>query len=264
MSEKTIEIVENTISRRRFIATAGLTAAGLAIGATTFGLAGCSTAESVSEAPILPWQYKELDPLAAAKRGYDGYFEGACCYGVFDSVVGQLQDRVGAPFTGIPTAMMKYGEGGVVGWGTLCGALNGAGAAISLVTDSETYAKVINELMAWYTQTALPIYVPEGQSAIVTSVSNSPLCHASVTKWCDAAGFGAMSPERKERCGRLTGTVAGKVAELLNAVAAGTFTPSFGLAESVTGCMSCHGKGAMNNTLGKMDCTSCHKPHNGG
>ncbi|RKY61795.1 MAG: hypothetical protein DRP99_06245 [Candidatus Latescibacterota bacterium] len=57
--------------------------------------------------------------------------------------------------------MMACGRGGVAGWGDLCGALNGACAAVNLVV--EDFTSIIDELMAWYVREAIPTATePEG------------------------------------------------------------------------------------------------------
>lgn len=185
-------------------------------------------------------------------------------YGVFKAVVTALQDEVGFPFTMVPVDMARYGEGGVVGWSSLCGALNGACAVITMVADEKTYPKLVDEIVAWYTQNPFPAYKPPKPKVakeLVASVANSTLCHASVTNWCKASGYGAKSPERSERCARLTADVAGQVVELLNKQADGKFVADHAPAAIVSECMSCHGDKAMNNTRGKENCITCHEPH---
>ena len=104
----------------------------------------------------LPWPYKNPNPEAAAETGYYGYYAGACCFGAFESIIGELRKEVGHPYTMIPTTMMVFGEGGVAGVGTLCGALNGAAAAIFLVTGGmdkklrEPAFAITRELYTWY------------------------------------------------------------------------------------------------------------------
>ena len=98
------------------------------------------------------------------------------------------------------------------------------------------------------------------------SVSDSTLCHISVTKWCKESGYASGSSERSERCGRLTGDVAAKAVELLNQHAAGTFTPVFALPEETEQCRTCHSKGKDFEkgqfTRGKENCVDCHgEPH---
>ncbi len=157
-------------------------------------------------------------------------------YGAFDAIIGQLQRTVGYPYTTMPTTLAVYGEGGVAGISTLCGALNGAAAAIFVVARGiekerrEAAYPPILEMFNWYEQAELPKFRPaKPKFEIVKSVSNSPLCHASVTNWCKAAKVKAFSPERPERCGWITGSVARFAANLLNEKAKGGFNPAFEL-----------------------------------
>jgi hypothetical protein len=277
---------QSNFSRRNFIRLAG---SGLAVAAV--GLAGCAPKEIVKEVPVevtkevpqeipaSPWTYVKLDVETVRKKGHAKYYEGDCCFGAFAGIVEALQEAVGFPFTQVPMKMMEFGAGGVAGWGTTCGSLIGASAAINLVTDKDTAKKLVDELLNWYSQTPFPsktsndyavnhtFLVKEYKSdkELPQSVSNSPLCHVSVTEWCQASGMASGSKERAERCGRLTGDVAAKAVDLLNANLAGSFAPAFKLSEETQGCMACHTKGEKFEmgqfTQGKMECTDCHEPH---
>jgi hypothetical protein len=218
-------------------------------------------------APAVPWPYKRLNPEVAAERGYAGYYKGACCYGAFDAVVSQLREEVGSPYTMIPSEMMIFGEGGVAGISSLCGALLGASAAIFLLHGGleprkreEAFA-LIHELFNWYEQEALPNFRPKSPKfEIKTSVARSPLCHVSVTHWTKATGLKSFSKERSERCGWLTGSVAKYTAEMLNAkLLDASFKPAHALSSEVKVCQSCHDKGgALEDSRGMMDCGGCH------
>ena len=262
------------VSRRIFVAD-GARAAGVAtLGVGMLGLVvGCqssnvvSTPEPKSAAQAVqewPWPYVQLDPQAVAQKAYESYYDGGCMYGTFNAIVGALSGKVGYPYTVIPTQMAKYGEGGAVGWATLCGALNGAAAAMNLV--SKDFRDVVNELIGWYTKTSFTSFKPASPKVNIqaTSVSGSPLCHVSVTEWCKAAGAKAESPERAERCARLTADVSAQAVELLNKYVAGDFKATFALSTSVGECGACHLKGGtLENARGKMDCVECHEPHLG-
>lgn len=250
-------------SRRKFLTSAGL----IAVGVTGAGILSNSVQTAQAQAqdppspPQWPWQYLELETELAAQMGYDGYYTAGCCYGAAKGIIGQMAQTYGYPYNFIPIDMFRYGEGGVTGWGSICGAINGAAAAINLFCGKDDYGKLINNLIAWYSQTALPIYVPPEKTSIVMSISNSPLCHASVSQWCGAAKKGVTSAERKERCARLVSDVCIKTITMLNEHFTDGFTPTHSPAPVVGECMTCHGSTAMNNTLTKMDCNSCHTPH---
>lgn len=223
------------------------------------------TATPAPQLAVVPWKYVKLDSASVAERGYAAYSQGGCMYGSFEGILGQLREQVGPPFDAFPAAMMKYGKAGVVGWGTLCGALNGASAAIYLVTDPKTGDALIDQLFSWYGQTALPNYRPKTPKfQVVQSVAESPLCHVSVTRWCETSGFKALSPERAERCGQLTASVAKWTAERLNEVADGKTVAALTLPSEVSGCLVCHGKGGpVENVHASRAtaCTICHEPH---
>jgi hypothetical protein len=153
--------------------------------------------------------------------------------------------------------MFVYGAGGVSGWATLCGALNGSAAAFQLLSPKPD--PLIDALFAWYEREALPNYVPKAAKyPNIQSVAGSPLCHQSLTKWCIKANKKTYTPERKERCGVLTAAVARQSIVLLNAQLQGKAIDT-ALAKPTTECMSCHEKGgALENSRGKMTCGGCH------
>ncbi len=217
------------------------------------------TATPVPDPTGWPWKYVKLDPQVVAQKAYDSYYQGGCMFGAFNGIIAALRDSVGAPYTTLPTMMARYGEGGGVGWASLCGALNGSALAMNLVL--KDYSGPINDLFDWYTKTAFPIYKPAAPKLEISakSVSNSPLCHVSVTLWCDAAKAKSESPERAERCARLTADVASQAVQMLNDIVDGKFKPAYVAAKSIQTCGVCHLKGGViENARGKMDCVPCH------
>ena len=261
-------MTEEQVSRREFVKMAGAAIGGLAVGAVGgYSLIPPKEVVVTNEVPLSvpdhPWTYTKLNVEAVKERAYNAYFQGGCSYAVFEGIIGELQEQVGHPFTAIPTRMATYGSGGVKGWGTTCGTLLGGGMAITLMTSGAT----LNDMMGWYSEAALPNYEPDTalkvEGDIPKSVSDSPLCHASVTNWCTASGFHSGDPERAERCGRLCADVAGKIVEMLNAEADGTFTAAYSDPDNVIACGVCHSSsGPVANVNSHMDCESCHgDPH---
>jgi hypothetical protein len=217
----------------------------------------------------LPWPYKKIDPKAVVAPAYAGFKTGACCYGVFSSIIDELSKSVGHPYNTLPTELLVIGQGGVADTSTICGALLGAAFATFLVTGGMAKEKrkiaygIVHDLSAWYEQTALPIYKPEKpkmfEGEIKTSVSKSPICHVSVSRWCKASGHKAFSKARSERCGRLTADVAVKTVELLNSYADGTFKRTHKLSAAAESCRQCHDKGSvLENSRGIQECGTCH------
>ncbi len=269
--------MKRPISRKEFLTstTRGVAAfsAG-AIAASVIPASGQSLRAGITNAAATPWPwpYARLDREDVRKRAHKSYFDGGCCYGSFNAIVSALADAVGEPFTRVPPQMMYYGGGGAAGWGTLCGALNGSAAAISLVVDRANAGIIISELFGWYTTFPFPSDISNDYAAahvflvnrydkpLKQTVAGSTLCHPSVSGWCTEAGFKATSTERAERCARLTGDTAARAIELLNAFHSGQFKAAFVPPESFTSCLSCHGStiGNVQPTV-KMDCQQCHK-----
>jgi hypothetical protein len=209
------------------------------------------------------WNYIALDPDVTAELAYNLYSEGSCMYATVKSVVSQLAELVGEPFASFPCHLFKYGHGGVGGYGSVCGALNGAAALIGLfISEKSIQDKIIADIFGWYEKKPLPEFIP--QKALydylpAKSISNSVLCHASNTNWCKTAGFKVDSKERKERCRRLTGDVAQKVTTALNEIFTHAYMINVYPDKTVNTCVTCHGsEGKVNNTAVKMSCNSCH------
>lgn len=170
--------------------------------------------------PPLPWPYAKLDPDIVRQKGYELCFEADnCMYGSAGALLLTLQEKIGFPFTCIPADMFRYGAGGGVGWGSLCGALNGSGAIIALVC--KDYFKVFRELIEWYTGFAFPSDRHEAYCKFKTKVKTvafSPLCSDSLFKWGTVTHESIRSEIQKDRCAKVVGDTAAKAAEMLNAL----------------------------------------------
>ncbi len=222
-----------------------------------------------------PYPYATLDPETARIKTHTLYWnEKDCCAGVFGGLVECLKEKVGEPWTNFPIEVMLFGRGGGVGWGATCGALNGAAALVSLVTEKAPSGSLINEIWGWYTTEKLPTdaannadyQVKKYEGALPQNISGSPLCHESVSQWCMVANKKVSDIERKERCARLAGDVAAKTVEVLNAYFNQTFVGTFTDPESNAVCMSCHGVALNHNVMTHMNCDPCHNSepvHNG-
>lgn len=263
-----INVKEKNISRRKFLLSG---AGALAVGALS--LAGCGTTQATSNtattegsgaAAALPWKYSKIDVEKVRKLGYDNYWKNGCMYGAAAALITAISETDGGAWKTIPLDMFGYGEGGAYGWGTLCGALNGGLAVMNLAAGKNP--ELGNDLMGWYTENPFPSDKHDAYCKVpkqVTSVSKSPLCHASVSKWVKTANSKVNSDERKDRCAKLTGDAAAKVAEMLNQALDSQYKSTFKPTQEYISCMGCHnGKtSTLDNEQGKMDCISCHDDH---
>jgi hypothetical protein len=131
-----------------------LGAVGIAAGSCA--LSSCATEEMGSfhdgaGKPIFPWKYAELDPDMAAHRAYHDWDKAYCMYATFAPAISQLADKYGQPYRSFPVEMMRYGAGGVAGWSSLCGTVNGSAALMSLfVKKEEQLQQLVDELFLWY------------------------------------------------------------------------------------------------------------------
>ena len=253
-------------TRRNFLKNAGTYGAATGLGLT--GGFGLGNPARVNAQVQHPFGYPEsgLNVARTRELGYagfqgitlaDGTRHGGCAFGAFNAIIGQLAEEVGEPYTSIPVQMMDWAGAGVVGFGTLCGTLNGIAAAIGLICDGQDARAFVSDMMTWYSEASLPtnLYAPTGE--LPQSRADSNLCHVSLTHWCRASGFASGSPERVERCSRLSGDVAAKAVEMLNTSALGLQRPA-----EKTVCRACHYMGpsyaAGQFTHGDMNCLTCH------
>ena len=262
------------INRRHLIASLGI------LGSSAL-LTGCGDVEETGNrpvekpikpeapAPIKCWEYVELDPKSVAEEAYRIYPEGGCMYAVVGSVIHALADLVGEPFRSFPIEMMRYGNGGMGGWGTLCGVANGGAALIGMFQNEKSKKRrdeLISEYALWYERTALPQYKPakaEWAENAEPSTAESVLCHVSLSKWCKNSGCETFSMDKKERCRRLSADGAMKIVEILNANCIGSLQLAT-MSPEVKTCIKCHGPLELSDSMGKMDCRSCHQfagPH---
>lgn len=167
------------------------------------------------------WRYHRIDPAVSEKLAYEGHAQNGCSYGVFAGVLLPLSESDGEPYRSFPLGMMAFGNGGIGGFGSICGGLVAGAAAIGLFHEGKIRGELITRLLHWYENTGLPIYQPSqplvmgGDIPAVTI--QSVLCSSSKSLWCQKSGYSPDSKERRERCFRLSADICRKTVELLNA-----------------------------------------------
>lgn len=206
-----------------------------------------------------PWPYVKLDPQKTAEIAYNEWYRVFCGAAVINSVFSQLREKVGGPYKSFPVDSFVFLEGGMAGWGTVCGSNAGANIVSNVIIgpriagpDCEHGHTIGSEMMQWYSETALPVFVPKQprqKAKIIQTTSNSPLCHVSVGKWMQKTGYALASPERKDRCARVAASVAYKLVQDLNAWKDGKYETKANWAPgrdmgitAQQNCGECHGE----------------------
>lgn len=244
-------------SRRKFLVGAGMAAGAAAVAGA--GLIRPKNAEAAYVA--LPWPYAPLDLAVVKRRAYEKYYLSGCMFGTGAALIETLVETVGSPWDSFPQDMFKYGGGGVYSWGTTCGALNGAAWVIQACAGTNA-ANIINDLFQWYCNYPFPSRDHDAYAnytRVKTTVANAPLCHTSVSNWCFTTKNKTSSAQKKDRCAKVAGDVAGKTAELLNILFAGGYVPGFVQPDPT--CSGCHvgPTSTYDNVQMKSTCTvECH------
>ncbi len=249
-------ILDEGISRRGLLKGAGIFA-GIAT-ATAGGLSLLTRAEA-SGGPTekWPWPYVKLDPEKTAELAYNEWYRIFCGGAVVSSIFSQLTEKIGEPYKSFPVDAFIFLEGGTSGWGTICGSNAGANMVTNIIigpriAGSKDGMLMGSEVMQWYCDASMPIYTPKNpkqNNELPKTVSNSPLCHISVGKWMKASGKALSSPERKDRCARVSASVVYHVVELLNQWKDGKYETKGdipGLAYGINAqhnCNECHSSG---------------------
>jgi len=239
----------NEVSRRDVLRGVGIAVAGTAIAAVA-GSSIISTAEAKSTSKS--FGYKKLDVDAVGWTAYENYGKVFCAQTVVGALAGELSREVGGQWKTYPVESAFWGHGGITGWGTACGTLIGAGTVVGLALEDKKLAEsVVNDIMAYYAYTNLPVYSP--RKIVITDIkfrskAETPLCHVSVGKWMKKENVKFFSDARKERCGRIAADIAMHTATLLNQVADGTYKSGHAINAKTYGitaqenCTECHGK----------------------
>ncbi|MDR5695162.1 MAG: C-GCAxxG-C-C family protein [Armatimonadota bacterium] len=262
------------VTRRGFLKTMMIGSVGAFLGAKIEEATGRTLTAPSEAVPPLPWPYVKLDPVEVAERAYVGYWKVCCCYGVAESIIGSLQDKIGFPYTTIPTMMFHFGCGGMHHWGYLCGALAAASVVTHIIAGNPD--KAVSEKTAWPIATDVyryfenesipdPNFIPKAprypEVKVRSIVPGNTLCHSYVMKICNLQKCDPGDPPRKETCARLAASVAMKLTEYLNMWADQRFKPVYSKPASAVGCLKCHSAGGVSSYRGwgEWDCTQCHK-----
>lgn len=157
-------------------------------------------------------------------NAYHNYYQYECMGGVAGTLINILARDIGEPFASFPIYMFKYGGAGINNWGTICGSLNGGSAFLSLIYPAEVHKPMIDNLFNWYCHNPFPFKDLDNIAKFQNQTQvepEYPLCHVSVARWTVKnfrSGYPAFvnTPERADRCGKVTAEVAWKVATMVN------------------------------------------------
>jgi hypothetical protein len=193
----------------------------------------------------------------------------------------------------IAYGMHFYGSGGIGGWGSLCGIPNGCVALLNLLG---LHGALGSDVLGYYSTNEFPTsnipdlhadpdYGPGGtlslpwnwtpipdDEVLAKTVSFSPLCHVSISRWCFAAGVDLNDKTtggmvyKNDRCSKVCGDTAAYTAQLIKDYALGNgVVDPYSDSQKTAECRTCHNStsdpySALQHPAqhGKMECTMCH------
>ena len=263
---------DGQLSRRKFLAGAAAVIGLAAIPA--FAKPAVAEAAPTHE---LPWAYTTQDAEALGRRAYESYYLfGGCAEATWWPIVEALAADTNNPdhllWASLPKKMFAFGGGGVNGWGTVCGTLNGSSAIIKMIGAD---GSLIDNNMQFYGETPLPTNgidkaVRGGWAPVVgviapvvnapTCTAHTQLCHASISQWTTMTGLPDGGRDQKDRCAKACYDMMKHTVENLNAFLASGAKPSAALDPTVAGCATptCHAAAGPKPMKTKMACDSCH------
>jgi hypothetical protein len=199
-------------------------------------------------------------------------------------------------------------SGGPGGFGALCGSIAGAVGVMNLIGRQNDVGRAVFE---WYVKQPFPgnldsltasfdgsaitvlngtvntghgagstgplgtagVPIPFAENGVQV-VTDSPLCHVSVSKWMAAAGVkhGELDAQgrdlRGDRCAKVTAETAAEAARLYNLFKSTGSIPGWVKPAAMAGCYDCHDTNGTTlaanpplsnrSTQTKMDCLPCH------
>jgi len=192
MKDDTIH--EGEIGRRDLLRKAGLYTIGAAGVATiASSTPGCRpqgerVAQAAPSAEKWPWPYEKLDPRKTADIAYAEWYRVYCGAAIINAVFGQLREKVGEPYKSFPNDAFVFLEGGVAGWGTICGSNAGANIVTNCILGPRTAGSETGMLMGSELPAALRVHgdahlrtgAAEGRDRHPEDRRRLALCHVSV------------------------------------------------------------------------------------
>ena len=266
---------KNGLTRRSFLSNTAVGAIGLAAAGLTAGsLLNPREVHAATAIGTTDFPHIALDVEKVRQYGYYCYHKfGGCGAGSSRALIQGFLDAHTAAgsdpkgWAQIPLQLYAWGAGGGMGkWGTLCGSLAGSLGVLNLMN---LHGALGNAVMEWYVKQNFPLanlneydtsLAYGGQLALAWapipdadvkghSVSDSPLCHISVSKWVAAANVKLGDKNlplfptqglKEDRCSKVTADTAAYTAFLLNEVLAGHNPAAWSKPAAMAGCFDCH------------------------
>ncbi|WP_456397720.1 C-GCAxxG-C-C family (seleno)protein [Desulfurobacterium sp.] len=162
-------------------------------------------------------RYVKLEPAEVALKAFNYFPEFKCAESVFKAIIETLAEKVGEPYSSIPSYIMSYGKAGIHAWDGTCGAVNGACAAISTVLEGndKDVKLLVDKVLRFFLSEMQPAFAPEGVVPVKIPLPDLT-CGGIVFKLLKKEHVGFDDEKRITFCKSITYTAVYKTIELLN------------------------------------------------
>jgi len=163
-------------------------------------------------------KYVNLNPEEVALKAFNYFLDLKCSEASFKAIIVTLAEKIGEPYSFIPSSILAYGKAGIYGWCGVCGAFNGVSAAISLIFEGNDgkIMKSLNQLGAFLLSNPQPFYLPSDVNFNIKLSLPSLSCSDIFLRFRKEYGIDFENEERKMFCRCLTYSVVFKTVEILN------------------------------------------------
>ncbi|SNR62398.1 C-GCAxxG-C-C family (seleno)protein [Desulfurobacterium atlanticum] len=163
-------------------------------------------------------RYVNLVPEEVALKAFNYFPDLKCSEASFKAIIETLSEKIGEPYSFIPSSILAYGKAGIYGWCGVCGAFNGTSAAVSVIFEGndKKVKAVLNHLANFLLSNVQPVFLPGNVDSILRISLPSLSCSDIFLRFHKEHGVDFEDDRRKKFCRCLTYTTVFKTVEILN------------------------------------------------
>jgi len=163
-------------------------------------------------------KYINLNPEEVALKAFNYFPDLKCSEASFKAIIEALSEKIGEPYSFIPSSILAYGKAGIYGWCGVCGAFNGTSAAVSVIFEGndKKIHSTLSQLADFLLSNVQPAFLPEGVDSVLKLSLPSLSCSDIFLRFHKEHGVDFENEKRKMFCRCLTYVTVFKAVEILN------------------------------------------------